>query len=193
MRAIHFFLFRYPVCSFLCMWRILKVKRSAPTEAPFSHRKRCFWNASRVLSLLIPWLCDTTLRNHVTRLDIYCLAASWHMRIDLAHSVLGQTCVSWPRRATQFIWGLSKSSRTTEPGKNTVSRLLCSYLDLISKQTVVCCDLHPEERKTGKEISVVSHSFLLDNYEIYVRPKWGCGWFLLFLSCFSSTFAPCEF
>ena len=45
--------------------------------------------------------------------------------------------------------------------------------------------LCPEETKIGEEISVVSHSFLLDNYEIYVRPKWGCGWFLLFLSCFS--------
>ena len=30
---------------------------------------------------------------------------------------------------------------------------------------------YPEEMKNGKEISVVSHSFLLDNYEIYVRPK----------------------
>ena len=42
-----------------------------------------------------------------------------------------------------------------------------------------------EETKIGKEISVVSHSFLLDNYEIYVRPKWGCDWFLLFLNYFS--------
>ena len=29
----------------------------------------------------------------------------------------------------------------------------------------------PEEMKNGEEISVVSHSFLLDNYEICVRPK----------------------
>ena len=50
---------------------------------------------------------------------------------------------------------------------------------------VIDHELHPKEMEIGKEISVVSHSFLLDNYEIYVRPKWDCGWFLLFLSCFS--------
>ena len=32
----------------------------------------------------------------------------------------------------------------------------------------------PEETKIGKEISVVSHPVLLNNYEIYVRPKRGC-------------------
>ena len=44
---------------------------------------------------------------------------------------------------------------------------------------------HTEETKIGKMISVVSHPFLLDNYEVYVRRKWDCGWFLLFLNCFS--------
>ena len=30
---------------------------------------------------------------------------------------------------------------------------------------------YKEETEIGKEISLVSHSSLLDNYEIYVRPK----------------------
>lgn len=57
--------------------------------------------------------------------------------------------------ACEGSWKTFGSSRTTEPdirlmfgdaNKNIVSRLLFSYLDLISKQTVVCCDLQDHDQ-----------------------------------------------
>ena len=49
----------------------LKRSKSTPTEAPFSHRKPCSWNASSEVPPLIPWLCDITLRHHVSHLHNY--------------------------------------------------------------------------------------------------------------------------
>ena len=46
----------------------LKRSRSAPTDAPLSRRKHCSWNASSAVPLLLPWLCDITMPQHVTHL-----------------------------------------------------------------------------------------------------------------------------
>ena len=62
------FLFFSP--SPLCLIKVLahvKVERlkSAPAEAPLSHRKRCSWNVSSAAPPLIWGLCDITLRHYV--------------------------------------------------------------------------------------------------------------------------------
>ena len=56
-------------------WK-LKMWKSAPTEAPLSHRKHRSWNASSVALPLIPRLCDITVHHGVTRLQSWWLAAS---------------------------------------------------------------------------------------------------------------------
>ena len=44
------------------------------------------------------------------------------------------------------------------------------YVKKYRKKVFVFCYI-TEETETGKEISLLSHSFLPDNYEIYVRAK----------------------
>ena len=81
----------------------------------FSHRKHCSWNASSLAPPLILWLCDITLRHHVTHLHYWCLAASlarknWFGTATLLlWAVPGQACVSWPIRGHCELWPLVSS------------------------------------------------------------------------------------
>ena len=62
-----------------------------------------------------------------------------------------------------------KNSESKSPNNNNNNNNN-SDLTVHSVATEMICRFTPEETKTGEEISVVSHSFLLDNYEISVRP-----------------------
>ena len=80
---------------FLCKYN---KQKSAPTEAPLSHRKHHSLNASSVVPPLIPWLCDITLQQHVAQLSNLCRAAS------SAHVVIGSD-------AGSGVWELTNQSR----------------------------------------------------------------------------------
>ena len=47
-------------CCFL--YRLLCIEKILKTRAPLSHRKHCSLNASWLVLILIPWLCDVTLQ-----------------------------------------------------------------------------------------------------------------------------------
>ena len=93
------FFLPFPCCACKISGK-LKRSKSAPTEAPVSHRKHCSWNAHQ-------WPClyfhDITLSHYVTHLCRFCRLV-WYLRSDLAAVlllwvVLAQACVSWPIRA----------------------------------------------------------------------------------------------
>ena len=80
MACIAFLKGTYYAFSFVKYWK-WKRSKSAPTEAPVSHRKHCSWNTSSVVPHLILWLCD------ITGSDIWVIYAKqlvWHVRIYYA-------------------------------------------------------------------------------------------------------------
>ena len=89
------------------IWVPTHGKRSwkfTPREAPLSHRKHCFWNASSVVPPLTLCFCDITFGHPVTLLLNLCWAASlarknWFSTAALLLLVvMGQVSVSWPIR-----------------------------------------------------------------------------------------------
>ena len=67
---------QYFICSYGCKtsWK-LKRSKLAPTEAPLSHGKHCYLNASSVAPPLVPWLPDIILCHRVAHLHNLCLVA----------------------------------------------------------------------------------------------------------------------
>ena len=103
---------------FLFMWKMLKVKKvKVCTNRSSSHpQKTLLLNMSSEVPPLIPWLCDFTLRHHVTHLYKQgldgSLACNNLLSLGLLFIVLlCQACVCWPIRVLKHL-NLSDCSDT---------------------------------------------------------------------------------
>ena len=93
-----FFSFLSVFYRFLCMSRILKVKKVCTNRSPLCNRKHCSWNSSSV----VPAFISVTLWHHYVALSHICIIYAywliWQLKIDFSGAVLGLACVSWPIR-----------------------------------------------------------------------------------------------
>ena len=98
----------YSICSSSWRW---KRSKSAPTEAPLSHRKHCSWNASSVAP---PLSCHTT--SSCQCCIIYAWRIDWHKKW-IQHSCSVVVSGSWVRR----VWA-DQSEQTGYPGGGALNR-----------------------------------------------------------------------
>ena len=104
------------ICVFESSW---KLRKSAPAEAPLSHRKLCSWNTSSVVRPYILWLYDITQR-HMTSHSLHNLRKNWFSTGGLLLLVmLAQACVSWPIRADWLTGRIFRSRGLKETGAKT--------------------------------------------------------------------------
>ena len=130
-------------CACKRSWR-LKRSKSAPTEAPLSHRKQSSWNTSSVVQPLIVWLCYITVHHHVTHLhEVFPVASlarkNWFSTAALSLlAVSAQACVSWPIR-TYLVFrkgGLKETGAKTERFRQRGNTTPNYILNL--KMSIIC-------------------------------------------------------
>ena len=90
----------------------LKRQKSAPTEAYLSHRRRCSWNTSSVVPLLIMWLLYITPCHHGIHLHNSCQTATL-------------ACESWCIEFLLSIWEKGPWRATTEHFRQSMRKLVC--------------------------------------------------------------------